>query len=484
MKNFFNFLRKKGDIVFILLIFFLGFFLRIYRLHEFISFHQDQVRDLLYIKDHFEKKQMILLGPKASVGDFYLPPFWYYLMSFAYLFSPSPLSPAVLVALINSLTVFLFYFLGKSFFDKKVALVSSFIFAISPFSIEYSRFAWNPNPIILFSFLTFYFLLSYLKKESLNDFILGTVAANLSLQLHYQGFIIFSFYFLTILFFKKINLKKFIIYLVINLLLILPFIIFEIKNHFPNILGIINFIINNQTKNNLKLFGIPFFVKFILFDFSSFISRTLFFKNLILGYLGLAIIFFLMIKNFFSKKQETKILNYFFIFSFFMFFIYKNSLIDFYLLFLVPFLILYFVIFLKDFLKNNFLFTTVVFILIFLNLVNSPVFGRFDNTYLWLERSVKTVTKEKNFCVFYDIFPQTFIEDKLRYFFSIEKNKEENNCQKILNSKNPKEFKNIKNIFYFCEPAICFRKNLNFQNKKEIRFPDLEYGVKIYRYKN
>jgi hypothetical protein len=97
MKNFFNFLRKKGDIVFILLIFFLGFFLRIYRLDEFISFHQDQVRDLLYVKDHFEKKQMILLGPKASVGDFYLPPFWYYLMSFAYLFSKSPISPAILV---------------------------------------------------------------------------------------------------------------------------------------------------------------------------------------------------------------------------------------------------------------------------------------------------------------------------------------------------------------------------------------------------
>ncbi|MGB9883142.1 MAG: glycosyltransferase family 39 protein, partial [Microgenomates group bacterium] len=215
---------------FIVFVFFLTFFLRFFDLPRFISYHQDQVRDLLYVKKHFDNHQIILLGPKASVGNFYLPPFWYYLMTIAYFFSPSPLAPAFMVVILNSLTVVFIYIFAKKFFDQKTAIFSSLLYAVSPISIEYSRFAWNPNLIPFFTILTLYFLFLYLfEKNNLLYFVLGVIFANLSLQLHYQGFIIFSFYFLAILLFKKLDLKKLFLYIFLNLILVLPFLIYEFR---------------------------------------------------------------------------------------------------------------------------------------------------------------------------------------------------------------------------------------------------------------
>ena len=85
MKKIIKAIKKNKKEAFIILgLFFLAFFLRIYKLPAFLSYHQDQVRDLLFIKSHFDKKTIFLLGPKASIGNFYLPPFWYYLMALSY----------------------------------------------------------------------------------------------------------------------------------------------------------------------------------------------------------------------------------------------------------------------------------------------------------------------------------------------------------------------------------------------------------------
>ena len=100
MKKIIQFVKENNFLFIVCWLFVLSLIFRVFQLDHFISYHQDQVRDLFYIKDNFEKGQMILLGPKASVGNFFLPPFWYYLMSFAYVFSKSALSPAFLTAIL------------------------------------------------------------------------------------------------------------------------------------------------------------------------------------------------------------------------------------------------------------------------------------------------------------------------------------------------------------------------------------------------
>ncbi|MFN4212740.1 MAG: ArnT family glycosyltransferase [Microgenomates group bacterium] len=461
------------------LIFLFAIALRSFHLNRYLSFHQDQVRDLYYLKEYFDNGKLILLGPKASVGDFYLPPFWYYLMGIAYFFSQSPLAPAFLIAVFGSLTAVFIFLFAKKFLDKKVAFLTGILYAVSPLAIEYSRFAWNPNPIPFFVILTFLFLYEFLYENKKNRFVLSTITANLALQLHYQGLIIFSFYFLILLLSKKLNLKRFIIYLLINFILILPFVIFEFGNSFQNSRGIINFLLNSQVKTSLKLFGIPFFIKFIINNFPSFLAKTIFFKNLILGYFFLFFLLIILARFLLRSRQMGKfdkvfkLTSSFLIFSFIMLYFYKNSLIDFYLLFLIPVIIIYLVINLKIFFHEKLL-TWLLFILILANLLKSPAFGHYDKTFIWLQESTKIISRKNNYCIIYSIFPENFIEKKFRYMISLAKNKPVYDyCPHIAVSCDPK----IKTVYYICEEAIC---KIPIKIGKITQINPLDYGIKIY----
>lgn len=485
MKKFLNFFKNNPQLIFIIWVFLLGFFLRVFRLPYYISYHQDQVRDLFYIKDHFEKGSLILLGPKASVGNFFLPPFWYYLMSVAYIFSKSPLAPAALIALLSSITAIVIFIFMKRFFDQKLAFIAATLYAVSPLSIEYSRFAWNPNPIPLFVISTFYFLYGFLFEKAEQDkeknFLLGTITANLAFQLHYQGLIIFIFYFLAILFSRKLSWKRFLQFIIVNFVLVLPFVIYEAKNGLRNTSGIINFLIASQSAVKLKLFGLPFFAKFIVKDFSFFLARVMFFKSQLLGYFAFLIFSVsLGYKTLFIRKQNRYEipLILFLVFSLLMLFFYKNSLIDFYLLFMIPVVIVYFVLTARKILGER-LTLLIFFILIMINLFKSPAFGAYDKTFLWIRESIKKVTTKKDYCLAYNIFPQTFIESKYRYMMTLVKNRPVyENCQQIIFRCDPK----VKIGYYLCERAICTRPPANPGIGKLIDMKPLDYDVKIYEF--
>lgn len=473
-------MKKLNNII--IWLFLLSLFLRIFHLSYYISYHQDQVRDLFYIKNNFEKGSAILLGPKASVGNFFLPPFWYYLMSVAYVFSKSPLAPAILTALLSSITAIVIFLFIKKFFDQKSAFLASILYAVSPLSIEYSRFAWNPNPIPLFVILAFYFLYEFLYQKKERGFLWGTIVANLAFQLHYQGLVVFIFYFLAVLLSRKFNIKKFVQYILINFILVLPFFIYEIQNNFKNTSGVMNFLIASQSTAKLKLFGIPFFVKFIVKDFSFFLARVMFFKNQLLGYFALLIFSVsLGFRILFIRKQNRyeKPITLFLIFSLIMLFFYKNSLIDFYLLFLIPIIIIYSVLLVKKIFGEK-LTLGIFFILILINLIKSPAFGSYDKTFLWIRESIKKIAINKNYCISYSIFPQNFIESKYRYMITLVKNKPVyENCDMVMYYRcDPK----VKTGYYLCEDAICTRTPIDLSLGKLIDMKPLDSGVKIYEF--
>lgn len=431
---------KKSDFFLLAFVFLLALFLRFYQLSDFAAYHQDQVRDLLFIKDHFDKEQFILLGPKASVGNFFLPPFWYYLMSVAYFFSNSPVAPAYLVGFFSAAAAPLIYLFSHKFYGQKVAIFSSLLYGVSPLSIEYSRFAWNPNPIPFFTILTFLFLFLYLFKKKEVAFYGGVIASNLVLQLHYQGLVIFLFFFLALALYKKLTLKKFLVAILLNLILILPFIIYEFQNNFQNTSGILSFAVHSQTNQNLRFFGIPFFIKFLGTDFLVFLGRSLFFSNTVLG--GIALV--LMAASYFPFKQreeKTDLLKLFFIFAFLMLFIYKNSLIAFYLIFLLPILPVYFVISFYRLVKPEKIVTLSLSVLILINLVTSPAFGRTDDVFRNTKAAVDSISSPNQYCVVYEIPAETFIELKFRYLFSI--------------SQNPPQSKNCQELYYICQEPLC-----------------------------
>src|SRR3989339_1032997 len=161
-----------------------------------------------------------------------------------------------------------------------------------------------------------------------------------------------------------------------------------------------------------------------------------------------------------------------------MLFFYKNSLINFYLLFLIPIIIIYLTIIINDFLPEK-ISAAIIFLIIFLNLYFSPTFIENKSAYKAVKNAVDIIAKNENYCPSYRIFNQNYIKSKYQYLFFINKNKPVNiNCDltTYLQS-SPK----VKNTFYICEAPLCIYEFVNFSQFKEISQKPFDTGVRIYQ---
>lgn len=178
--------RNKLELIFVILVLLLASFLRFYRITDYMVFLGDEGRDALIVKRMIVDHKFTLLGPIASVAPFHLGPIYYYLMlPFLWIFRLNPVGPAIMVALFGVATVFLIYLIGKKFFNLRVGLMASFLYAISPLVIIHSRSSWNPNVVPFFSLLIIYFL--KIGEEKRDSWWLGVVGflLGICLQLHY-----------------------------------------------------------------------------------------------------------------------------------------------------------------------------------------------------------------------------------------------------------------------------------------------------------
>lgn len=183
----------KADKAHFCLIFYLvlvAFLLRFYNLSATLLFQSDQGRDALVVSHLIKKADLIFIGPVTSIGNMYLGPFYYYFMApFLALSYPSPLGPAIGVALVNVALVFFIYYWGKALVGKTAATWACFFSCFSLVLIEYSRFSWNPNLSAFFSLLTLYALYLSLKRSSSYWFLVA-IGSSILLQLHYVNLII------------------------------------------------------------------------------------------------------------------------------------------------------------------------------------------------------------------------------------------------------------------------------------------------------
>ena len=87
-------------------------------------------------------------------------------------------------ALAGILSVFLLYLIVKKLFDAKVALVSAFVLAVTPWTIYFSRGAWEANVALALTLSGIYFFLKSLEKSK---FIVPSSVFFALTLLTYQG---------------------------------------------------------------------------------------------------------------------------------------------------------------------------------------------------------------------------------------------------------------------------------------------------------
>jgi 4-amino-4-deoxy-L-arabinose transferase-like glycosyltransferase len=310
---------------------------------------------------------LTLLGPTSSVGGFFLGPIYYYFMApFLWLFNYNPVGPAVMVALFGIATVWLIYIFCADLFNPKIGIIASFLYAISPLVISYSRSSWNPNPLPFFSLLILFILYKGVLKNKLKLFFIVGILLGIAMQLHYLATflaaVIFFYVLLSELFNSKTSVQKIILPLAKKYLSIFagfmigwsPFLAFELRHGFLDFKNIFNFIIHSgNTGTSANFVSIIYDVFFRLFGrlLVSFPPPEQLFKysgitlNLWTAVvLSIAILSTLCLLNNLYRSFKTKnenfgkylLLSVWFFIGIVLFGFYKKSIYDYYFSFMFP----------------------------------------------------------------------------------------------------------------------------------------------------
>ena len=184
---------EKNKLILILLICCLGFFLRFYDLGG-ESYWFDETMSL-----YFSQQDLgAILNPPSY--EAHIPPLYYLLLHFWIgLFGTSEFAVRSLSAIFGSLSIFALYKLGKTLFNVKIAVYSSFILAISIFQIYFSQEARMYSLLTLTTLLSIFFFAKSLNENRPIFWVSYIIASILMLYSHAYGIFILILQFFCLL---------------------------------------------------------------------------------------------------------------------------------------------------------------------------------------------------------------------------------------------------------------------------------------------
>ncbi|MEK7497532.1 MAG: hypothetical protein AAB656_01290 [Patescibacteria group bacterium] len=226
----------------VLAIFILAFYLRVMFLPKnILTFGYDQARDAI-ISQQILKGDLKIQGPPASTPGLYHGVFYYYVLAPAYLLgNGSPIVAAYWIAFLNSLVVFIVFYLTYLISKRNVfaALLASFLFAVSFEATQYATWLSNPTIAIWTVQLMYLGLWIWLKEKR----SYGVVLAGIGLGLSIQAEIFLAYHLVPLAFWvwtmrRNVTKKQCFIFIVSFLSAISTMIVNELKFGFQSIAGL------------------------------------------------------------------------------------------------------------------------------------------------------------------------------------------------------------------------------------------------------
>jgi len=323
--------------VFILLLFTLIF--RLWFAFSHLSLNQDFVRDIYRVQELQSQNNFFPgYGPKASVGDFYLPPFYYQLLLVLRVISTWPLLITVLTVFIESATPILLYILLKEFTKKNSAFFGAMLYAYSGLAITFGTFSWNPNMIPFFTTLSILLITKYHKNQKLWQLTAGILSIAIAFHLHYQVAVLLPFYIGFMLYQilkKKFNFYHWIIAVLVAIIPFIPYVRSEIMNNFTNTRQIAKYFKEEHSNYYDRVSKISYISTYL----PSFVERELTKTNTPYLWVGRFIFFVGMFTLFkLTKRKKSFIVFIYFLSIIISLRLYKGDKLDYYLstLFIFP----------------------------------------------------------------------------------------------------------------------------------------------------
>jgi GT2 family glycosyltransferase len=152
----------------------LGTFLRFYLLQQNMIFNGEMGYDYMTIQNFVEKHQIPLIGPRTSHEWFFIGPLFYWIFGLLLpLFHYNVAVGAYFFAVVGVASIPVCYFVIKSLFGQKPAIISSFLISFSPLWVALARDArFNAMTAVLF-FPFYYLLVKSIKDKGKSLFLLG-----------------------------------------------------------------------------------------------------------------------------------------------------------------------------------------------------------------------------------------------------------------------------------------------------------------------
>ena len=108
--------------------------------------------------------------------------FLYVIAFFQVLLGPIQFAIELAAITVGLATLVAFYFLVRRLFDVRLALIATFLLAVSGWHITFSKVGWTAILVPLFVCLTFYFLVKAIQERRMRDFFLAGIFLGLSLD--------------------------------------------------------------------------------------------------------------------------------------------------------------------------------------------------------------------------------------------------------------------------------------------------------------
>lgn len=232
-------------------------YVRLYKISQYMTFLGDEGRDVSIVRQIVTGEKFTLIGPGTSIGNMYLGPLYYYLMTVPLaIWQLSPVGPAVMVAGFGLATVALLWWVARQWVDRVSALAVALLYALSPTVIIYSRSSWNPNIMPFFALLGMYAVWKVWRFGYWRWLVIAAVCLAFILNSHYLGLLLAPVMGIFWLKSRK-NLSAWrytFIALVAFVLLMSPLVLFDMRHGWTNAAALHKFFAERQTTVNIKVY--------------------------------------------------------------------------------------------------------------------------------------------------------------------------------------------------------------------------------------
>jgi hypothetical protein len=305
LKKFLN-----NPLAVLLLIFTVGFVLRVFNIWDNFTFGYDQARDAQRIMDIVNLKNFKLVGQESDIPGVFHGALSYYVLAVVYFIGNfNPNFAAIFLSIVNLCGIFLIYYICNLLFnDKRIGLISALFWAVSFEQANFSRFISNASAMSITSIIFFLGLAVFIFKKKNIGLTISVIGFALSVQMNFYLLYLFVFYIIFYLIYRpKLELKVLLSNALLLVILFSPYIVAELKWNFMMSKSLATYFTSHHRAFDL----IDAVAKYL-----NMTSQAIYFSFFALNNILNAIIFIVFSIIAWFNFKETKVKMFFFIWLF------------------------------------------------------------------------------------------------------------------------------------------------------------------------